>query len=230
MSVRNLSIGLGYTAVVLEDGGIGIAYTWIDSKTSCSLFEDPVDYEGRPARGLLDKLSSDDLLERSVGLATANALNHERCAGFEDDRDTLLDDLGIQAGSRVSMVGYFEPIARQIESRGASLNVYDLGKGIGTGEQFDAALSGHSDAVIVSATTIIHGSTEQLLKRLDSETSCALLGPSTPMLPEAFSHLPITILAGTCPIDATKVLNAVRHARGTRALHRASRKVYWKSS
>lgn len=226
--VKQLCVGLGYTAVLLDDGGIGIAYTWFESKTSCSLFEDPEDYEGQAAVKLLDKIFSEDALERSVGLAAANALNHAACSAMPDDENTLLEDLGIRPGSRVSMAGYFEPVARQLETLGARLNVYDFGKGVGTSAEFYALLREGTDALIVSSTSIIHGSTEELLSHVDPGTPCVLLGPSTIMLPEAFSHLPITILGGTCPTDVDAVLKAVRHARGTRALHRASRKVYWK--
>lgn len=226
-TVRQLCIGLGYTAVLLDDGGIGIAYTWIENKTSCSLFQDPGDYEGQPALGLLDKLFSDDLLERSLAFAAVNALNHADCAGFDDDRGGLLEDLGIGEGSRVCMAGYFEPVAREIERRGAQVSVYDLGKGLGSDREFHGRLRDGVDALIVSATSLIHGSTEALLSRVDAGTPCAILGPSTPMIPDAFSHLPVSILGGTCPQDAAAVLKAVRHARGTRAIHQASRKVYW---
>ncbi len=227
--VRQLCVGLGYTAVLLEDGSIGIAYTWFESKTSCSLFEDPQDYEGRPALGLLDKLTGEDLLERSIALAAVNALNQVECGRFADDPGTLLDDLGVGDGSRVSMAGYFEPIARQIEARGASLEVYDIGKRIGSDDAFNAALEQRTDALILSSTSVINGTTEALLGRVKPGAPCALVGPSTPMMPDAFSHLPVTILAGTCPLDPDGVLTAVRHARGTRTLHRSSRKVYWKA-
>ncbi|HUX14106.1 MAG TPA: DUF364 domain-containing protein [Spirochaetia bacterium] len=226
--VRQLCVGLGYTAVLLDDESVGIAYTWFESKTSCSLFEDPADYEGKPALGLLEKIFSEDLLERSISFAAANALNRLHSAGFNDDRGTLLDDLGVREGSRVSMAGYFEPVAREIERRGGQLNVYDIGKGVGSDTEFYAGLRDHTDVLIVSSTSLIHGSTEELLSHVDPQTPCVLLGPTTPMIPEAFSHLPVAILGGTLPLDSDAVLKAIRHARGTRAIHRASRKVYWK--
>lgn len=226
--VRQLCVGLGYTAVLLEDESIGIAYTWFESKTSCALFKDPADFEGTPVLGVLNKIFSEDLLERSIAFAAVNALNHSNSSGFDDDRGTLLDDLGVREGSRVSMAGFFDPVAREIEKRGAQLNVYDIGKGVGNDREFYAGLRDNTDALIVSSTSLIHGSTEELLSHVDPQTSCVLLGPTTPMLPEAFSHLPVSILGGTLPLDSNAVLKAVRHARGTRTIHRASRKVYWK--
>lgn len=226
--VRFLSVGLGYTAVVLEDESIGIAYTWIENKTSCSLFEDPNDYEGTAAAPLLEKLFAEDLLSRSVALAAVNALNYPRSSALPTDSGTLLEDLGVGEGSRVAMVGYFAPIAERLRAVGATLNVYDLGKGIGGPEEFAANLSRGVEACILSSTTIINGTIEALLSCVGENVACALLGPSTPMLPEAFEGLPVTILAGTCPVDTGEVLKAIRHARGTRSIHRSSRKVYWR--
>lgn len=227
--IRRLSIGLGYTAVLLDDDGIGIAYTWIEGKTSCSLFDDPIDYEGKHAVLLLEKLFDDDLLSRSAAVATVNALNHADCGRFPEDRDTLLDDLNIVEGSRVSMIGYFGPVIKKLQARKALLNVYDLGKGVGTEEGFYADLRDYPDALIVSSTSVIHGSTEQILSHVEEGTPCVLLGPTTPMLPEAFSHLPVTVLGGICPQDADRVLKAVRHARGAHGIRQVSRKVYWRA-
>ena len=229
-TVDYFCIGLGYTVVVLDNGHSGVAYSWIGSKGSCTLFKDPQDFEGKPARLLLAKLFSDDLLERSVAVATANALNYARAEACDEDRDSLLDDLQIAAGSRVSMIGYFGPVVAKIEARGASVNAFDLGKQIGSKQEFYRNLEDNSDAVILTSTSLIHGSTEEVLAHVPPGTPCVLLGPTTPMLPEAFEHLPITILGGTLPTDNQKVLKAIRHGRGTHAIQKAARKVYWKGS
>ena len=42
-----------------------------------------------------------------------------------------------------------------------------------------------------------------------------MLGPSTPMVENAFKHLPVHMLAGTVPVDKEKTLKAIRHGMGT---------------
>lgn len=227
-TVHYLCIGLGYTVVVLENGHSGVAYSWLASKGSCTLFKDPEDFEGKPAKLLLAKLFSEDLLERSVAIATVNALNYAVAEACEEDRDSLLDDLQITSGSRVSMIGYFGPVVAKIEARNASVNAFDLGKQIGSKEEFYQNLEQNSDAVILTSTSLIHGSTEEVLEHVPQGTPCVLLGPTTPMLPQAFEHLPISILGGTLPTDNDGVVKAVRHGRGTHAIQKAARKVYWK--
>jgi len=227
-SVAHLCIGLGYTVVVLDNGDSGVAYSWVETKGSCTLFKDPEDYEGKSASLLLKKLFSQDLLERSVAVATVNALNYSAASSCAEDRDSLLDDLHIAEGSRVSMIGYFGPVVAKIQARGASVNAFDLGKQIGSQEEFYRNLEQNSDAVILTSTSLIHGSTEEVLSHVPQGTPCVLLGPTTPMLPEAFAHLPVSILGGTLPLENEAVVKAVRHGRGTHAIQKAARKVYWK--
>jgi uncharacterized protein (DUF4213/DUF364 family) len=57
-------------------------------------------------------------------------------------------------------------------------------------------------------------------------TKTALLGPSTPMVAEAFQDMPVHILAGTVPVDKDQVLKAVRHGLGTRNIHKFSKKSF----
>jgi len=235
MRVQEVCIGLGYTVVALrgpEDPtgstrSIGVAFTYLDGKDSCTLVEDQRDYDTLPVTELLAKLRSDNLVERSVAVATVNALNHERSQGFAEDAGSLLDDLAVGPGDTVAMVGYFSPVARQIESRGAAVRAYDIGKGIGEHREFYAFLGkGDAKGLIVTSTSIVGGSTEEVLRDLPAGLRVALLGPTTPLVPEAYTHLPVHYLGGTLPVDAEGVIKAARQGKGTKALHRASKKIY----
>ena len=226
--IKELTIGLGYTAVVLDDGSTGLAYTWLESKNSCSLIKDPEEYEGKPALGLLKKLHSSNLLERSVAVAAVNALNYQNCRNISRDKGTLLDDLSISPGTRVSMIGYFAPVVQTIEKRGGILTIHDIGKGVGSKEEFYQILEDKTDAVILTSTSLIHGSTEDVLSHVQRGLPCVMLGPSTPMVPKAFAHLPVTILGGMQPEKSIQVLKAIRHGKGTREIQKSSRKLYWK--
>ena len=53
ISITQVCMGIGYTAVVTDDGSIGVAYTYFDAKSGCCLIQDYQDFEGRPARDLL---------------------------------------------------------------------------------------------------------------------------------------------------------------------------------
>ncbi len=226
--IELIHIGISYTAVKTVDGEAGIAYTFMGDHKSCTVIKDPVDYEGKRASLLLQKIFSDELIERSVALALINALNYERAGNFRDDKGTLLDDLGIRAGSRVSMVGYFGPVLKDLKEIGAITDVLDNNRNLGTTEEFYHNLQSSRDALILTSTSIINRTVEEILMNLPENIPSVLLGPSTPMLPEVFRDLPVTVLAGTVPEDINGVLKAIRHGKGTPVISRSCRKVYAK--
>ena len=61
----------------------------------------------------------------------------------------------------------------------------------------------------MTSTSILNQSTEEILANVGDKVKTAMLGPSTPMVPEAFAHLPVALLAGTVPIDKAAVMKAL---------------------
>ncbi len=223
-----LCLGLGYTAVVTSDGGIGLSYTYFDHKTSCSLIKDYCDYEGRPSLQLLEKIKSADTIQRSMALALINALNYQRALLLPEDPDNkiLFEKFKVGRGTKVAMVGYFGPLVKILEQKNACLEVIDDFRGIGRKKSFYKKLSNWTDVLFLTSTSILNNTTEEILEHVTDDVNTALLGPSTPMVAEAFKHLPVHILAGTVPIDKDQVLKAVRHGLGTRSIHKFSRKSF----
>ena len=80
LKAEDVRIGLGYTAVMLENHQVGLAYTFRkDFSDSCSVFQGSGSLAGQKAKALLSFLKSEQSIELSLGLATANALlNHEK--------------------------------------------------------------------------------------------------------------------------------------------------------
>lgn len=227
--VAALVIGIGYTAVATEDGAVGLSYTWFGDKTCCSFMRGWDDAEGAPASDLLDRLLSNDAFERSVGMATANALNHEAALDLPSDAGpagALIRVLGLERGSCVAMVGYFPPVVRELRELGTELEVIDEARGMGDQRVFRERLGDWADALIMTSTTLLNDSAEDLLGCAGAGLRAAFLGPTTPLAPAAFSHLPVDVLAGMAPVDTAKTLRAVRHGAGTPELQRFARKVY----
>jgi uncharacterized protein len=225
--VKTLSLGLGYTAACTESGGIGVAYTPLEVKARCSAMGRDEEYEGGPALPLLAQLTSPLPLRRAMGLALANALAHRQGIGMPEDRGNglLLDALQVGHGTRVAMVGCIRPLVRRLEELGVWVEVVDEGKHIGTQEVFQTCLREWADVLIMTSTTIINGSAEEMLQQVRPGVKVALVGPSTPLVPAAFDGLPVHILAGTVPLDREATLRAVRHGHGTPVLQRFGRKV-----
>jgi len=228
VNVEILSLGLGYTAVTTSDGGIGLAYTYFGDKKSCMVLNKHIDYEGQSADRLLEKINSANTVERSMALALVNALNYNNALGLSEDRDNkiMFDRFNISQGRRVAMVGYFPPLVRIFEHMGASLEILDISRGLGHKEKFYKQLKNWAQVLMLTSTSLLNSSTEEILAHVAKNVKTVMLGPSTPMVPDAFEHLPVNMLAGTVPVDKEKTLKAIRHGMGTPVLHKYSRKVY----
>lgn len=229
-TVTSLTVGLGYTAVTTSDGGLGLAYTWVEGKEQRAHHQAYRDVEGECATELLDRLLIDDPYQRSLGLATVNALHQRRLPALADDDGSplsrSLQHLGLASGTRVSMVGCFPPLVRALPALGIELDVIDSSLGLGDPVAFRERLRWWTDALVMTATTILNGSAEELLMVADSRVRAVMMGPSTPLVPAAFSHLPLIGLAGVVPMDSANVVKVVRHGAATPGMRPFVRKVY----
>jgi hypothetical protein len=230
--VTTLSIGLKYTAVLTDDGGMGIAYTYLDGSHCCPKPSDYRDYEKLPATELLQQIKAPSPLQRSMALALINALNYQHASQLPEDSDDFfwMDHFGVGDGTHIATVGFFGPLMKKFQDRGASVEVIDQSRQIGDKKVFYEKLDGWADILLLTSTSILNNTTEDVISHTASKVKVVMLGPSTPLVAEAFNHLPVQVLAGTVPDDQPSVLKAIRHGAGTPLIHRSSRKVYAISS
>ena len=228
VKVELLCLGLGYTAVTLSDGGIGLSYTHFEDKKSCMLLNRHIDYEEQPALQLLEKIKSDHPVERSMALALVNALNYTDALGYPEDRKNqiMFEEFNIGEGTRAAMVGFIGPLVELLNQKQATVEVLDASRNMGHKEDFYAKLGNWADVLLLTSTSILNNTTEEILQNAHPKVKTVMLGPSTPMVAAAFDHLPVHMLAGTVPIDTANILKAIRHGMGTPVLQKFSRKSY----
>jgi uncharacterized protein (DUF4213/DUF364 family) len=228
LRVEILSLGLGYTAVTTSNGGVGLSYTYFGDKKSCMVLNKHIDYEGRSADHLLKKIKSDNTIERSMALALINALNYKIALNLpaDEDNNIMSEKLKIGKGRKVAMVGFFGPMVKNFEKTGVLLEILDISRGLGKKKEFYDKLMNWAQVLLLTSTSILNNSTEEILAHTGKKIKTVMLGPSTPMVTQAFEHLPVHMLAGTVPVDKEKTLKAIRHGMGTPVLHKFSRKVF----
>ncbi|MBI5569119.1 MAG: DUF364 domain-containing protein [Desulfomonile tiedjei] len=217
-TVRDVRIGLGYTAVQIDDGRAGVAYTLArGSFGGCSAFTGTRPLSGRPVADLLRYLSSESLVESSLGLATANALaNAAPSRGVAGDVSQVVELL---LTDRVAMVGFFAPLVAALQDRVADLEIFEEHSGS------VAHLRPSSDAVsviptcdvaLITATSIVNDTIDELLEAARHCRESVVLGPSTPLIPDVFEPTAVTWLSGMAVHDAEGLLQVVSEGGGTR--------------
>jgi uncharacterized protein len=233
ITVIDVRIGLAYTAVQLSTGSVGLAYTFRDKKArGCAVFDGTWFIVGRPVREVLACLTSDDLLERTVGLAAANALfntieDASAFSGWTCAAGDLLDVLALTEDDRVGMVGFFAPLAPVIRKRAGELLVFeekmDRAEGLYPANRACDLLPACSVAII-TATSIINNTFEHLAAAAGSCRVTAMLGPSTPLAPGIFQDYCVTHLSGVITLNSSEILRVVSAGGGARDLMQWSKK------
>jgi hypothetical protein len=140
----------------------------------------------------------------------------------------VLRALALRTEDRVGMVGCFEPLIAPVQAQVASLTIFERARGWTVGVQpAERALDllPTCTVALITSTALI---TESLDPLLDAAAGCrevALLGPSTPLLPEVFADTPVTWLSGIRIENPAKVLQIVSEGGGTRRFSRYVQKV-----
>jgi len=227
--VADIRVGLGYTAVALEDGRCGLAFTLHEQEyESCTVIAEAGTLAGRKASDLLSWMKLPDQTACAIGLATANAL-----IGFPQGAAELdiLDALTVASEDAVGMIGYFGPLVDPIRKRARVLHIFEREPIPELGVQPDSAagdLLPQCQVVIVSATSLLNRTMDGLLDHCKSAREIAVLGPTTPFLPGPFSRRGVTVLSGIHVVDGPRVLRVVSEAGGTRSFGKAVRKLILK--
>jgi uncharacterized protein (DUF4213/DUF364 family) len=225
--VADVRIGLGYTAVALEDGRAGLAYTFRDGTSGCcAAFAGPEPLAGRPADELLAHLGSADPVASALGLACANALADVNDDGpFPGD---VLERVDIRPGDDVAMVGHFGPLVAPLLERVRSLRVFERierPSGILRPAREALEVLPACQVALITATAIVGNTVDALLAAAAGCREVVVLGPSTPLVPGAFAGARVTALAGVVVEDVRQVLRVVSEGGGTRQFGPYVRKV-----
>lgn len=239
--IDHVLIGIKYTAVQISNGGLGIGYTWNvahtdkekknysngnDCPKAGKIFQN---FEGENSRLLLDFLNSTNPLQISMSLALVNALNTDFALKLDEDKkenSKLFKALDIKNGKRVAMVGYFKPLAMLLHKLDVNFYIHDQFHSIGSKEELYSRIVNWADSLILTSTSIIGGTFEEIMNYCPKELPVALLGPSTPLVPEIFRHYNIRYLGGTVPIDIESTLKVIRQGGGTRDFQKYGKKVF----
>ena len=217
----DLRVGLGYTCAVLDDGNIGLAWTGPSHSMSCSHEMKAGKLAGSQAVEVLSMIAAPNPVSRSIGLALANAL----IVGLprpESSTQDVIELVNLNAGDHVVMVGFFGPIIPKIKQSGCKLDIVELDSNMPnvlSPEEGKVAL-GKCTVAIITSTSVVTGTIDDLLASLGNPRAVIMLGPSTIMMPQVFAETKVTHLAGIWPKagSAVSIQQIVSEGGGTMLL------------
>jgi uncharacterized protein (DUF4213/DUF364 family) len=225
--VRDVRAGLGYTCVMLDDGSCGLAYTFRNKLGGCcGTLSEAGGLIGKDAKEIIPWLKSLNLLKAAIGTAAAYAVYNKAQPDWDTGNGVSVLDIG--PADTFGMVGHFRPILAEIQNR--TDNVYVFEQDVPTGSPLypDKTAAEHlpkCDVVVITATSIVNQTFDELIRFCQKARQICLVGPSTPLCPEAFAGCGVTLLAGTVVTDAERILQIVSQGGGTMSMKPAVRQV-----
>ena len=218
--IADLRAGLSYVGVQLDNEASGMAAVLPDvTAGDRMILSEAGRYAGAPAADLLiDQENGTNVLQRIISLAIANALIEPPADTTEDREATTYFNL--KPGEKVAMVGFFSPLVERIRATGAILTVIEKNPdrlALLTPDDKQQALK-NCDVAIITATTLLNHTFEETIAALGKPRVVALMGPSTPLVPDIFWDTPVTHLGGAVVADSRRVLQIISEGGGTPAL------------
>ena len=216
--VADVRIGLGYTAVLLDNGNAGLAYTFLDEATGgCSVYRNIRPLAGRPAEDLLALFTAGGRIEAALALATANAL-FNRPEGAYQPGD-ILQHLPIGPEDRVGMVGHFGPLVPAIRKQAAALHIFEqiaLPQGSLLPVAAAEDLLPRCQVALLTSTALINATADHLLVWAAGCREIVFLGASTPLCVDVFQDTGVTLLSGVTVVDPGALMQIVSEGGGMR--------------
>jgi uncharacterized protein (DUF4213/DUF364 family) len=200
-------VGLFFTGVKLSNGIAGASATPIKTipeavccPSSAMAMPFPGKLRGRRATDLAREALSDHGIRRAVGIATVNALADccwERRPHPEievcNDIDAF-DATDIHLGDDVVVVGAFVPFLKELKRRGQRYLVLEQDAATLKADELPffrpaeqaAEILPDADVVLITGSTLVNNTLEQLLALTRPEARVTVVGPTVGMLPDAF--------------------------------------------
>lgn len=223
--IVDVRMGLSYTGVRLNNGSAGVAMTFRkDLSGGCIIRDTPL--VGSQAGELIEYADSADLLERTVAIATINAVINSRVDNVIDG--DVLEVLELKRDDTVGMVGFFGPLVPKIRKTVQTLHIFEKldekAPGLLPEEKAFEMLPACTVAIITS-TTLINRTFEKLVISAQNCRKIILTGASTPMAPPVFKGYGIEMLSGIVPTDVNALLQIISEGGGMRSFKRYINKV-----
>jgi uncharacterized protein (DUF4213/DUF364 family) len=215
--VERAVVGLFFTGVKLDTGVAAACATPLRSipeavccPSSVMAMPFPGKLRGRLASDLLKETEATSGIRRAVGVATMNALAAmcwERHATPDVDLQIgvdAYDAANIQPGEHVVVVGAFVPFLKALKRAGQTFTVLEMDPATLKPDELThfrppeqaSQVVPDADVVLITGTTLLNDTLENLLALCRPDTRVVLVGPTVGLYPDAFLRRGADVLGG----------------------------------
>jgi len=230
LTIERVTMGLFFTGVKLSSGHVGACATPLKTvpeavccPSSAFAMPFPGKMRGRAVADLLKEAQHPNGLRRAVGIAAMNALA-AYCSEKRPHPDIVeergvdaFDAADIRPGQFVVVVGAFVPFLRELRKRGQPFVVLEKDPDTLKPDEMpfyrpaeDApAVVPRADVLLVTGTTLINDTLEDLLAAARPDCCKVVVGPTVSLVPDAFLRRGCHVLGSIRVTDADEFLDTL---------------------
>ena len=200
--------------IMLADGSCGFFYTRFDNILSRLMACDPAQILATPILDLIAGYDGDDPLAKALGLGALNALSQHllRIGGFT--LDLTSDPFGqsrLEHSEHVGMVGFFPPLIDMLASHNVALTIIEkdlqfFDRAGNFSVTADTARLIDCDQVLVTGSTLMNDTLDEVLACCNPAAHIALIGPTASCLPDPLFERGVDVVGGTTVVDLDHLL------------------------
>lgn len=228
--VERAVFGLFFSGVKLNNGYGGLCFTpikEIPEAVCCPSSAKAMPLSGRlsnrSARKYLDDIFSGNILKRTLGIATLNALS-SMCWDLMPEKDyeikvgvDAFDELEVDPAKNSAVVGALVPMLKKLISANAPFKVFEMDSKTLKGEELNHFLTpdkapeylSSADLVAITGVTILNDTLEGLLSNIKEGAEVLVTGPTAGMLPDAFFKRGVTMIGGILVTKPDELLDII---------------------
>ncbi|MHA2407599.1 MAG: Rossmann-like domain-containing protein [Candidatus Ranarchaeia archaeon] len=209
--IMRLAIGVGSTAVQIDDSSVGLSFTLADSPVTPHWAGMAPSYPqagkayGSGVYSLLSLVDSDQLFLRCVGLATVNALSQSiiKRGLYETTHvKEVKDILGIQKGEKVVLMGAVKGMLKGLVEEAGKLYVHERGDptpfktpGVTFGTDMKPIESADILIIASRATLLLEQQLKNVISKAKKAREIVVMGPNYCMIPDVLFQNGVTRIA-----------------------------------
>ena len=202
-----------FGVIALDDGSCGFFFAGLDDTLSHLDACDPKQFTEMSTLELVKHCLGEDPLLTAVGLGALNAVSQHliKTAGFSLDRATdPVGQLDLAGARHVGMVGFFAPLIREWENYPGTLTVIEKDPQFlqrsGPFEVTDQTdRLRDCDRVLITGSTLINDTLDDVLSHCDPKARVALVGPSASCLPDPIFDRGVDVVGSTMVCDLPRL-------------------------
>lgn len=232
ITVERAVFGLFFSGVKLSTGHGGLCFTPVKEMPEavcCPSSAMVMPLSGKlsnvPVKQYLDDIFCDNVLRRTLGIATLNALS---TIIWESEDSTYIpiigrdafDEIDVTKYNKTVVVGALIPMLKKLIANDCDFTIL---------EQDSRTLKDHelkfyapaedaykyvpdADLLVITGVTVLNGTLSELLEMAKPEAEILVTGPTASMIPDVFFEKGVTMTGGIIVTNADELLDIISEA------------------